>query len=212
MDSIINSSYYPISLEQYNFYNTDTFYLLTGGPEPGEFPEFGHYLLHYVKYFQYDIKLGHLVGKLLRHIEIYINSKQSSSDLEKLVSFYDSISFIPFRKVVYSFTAEIRGIRNGFTKKTFIYLVNAFILDRLLLHFIEYYKAPTPTSVNSFYRTPTLNKSVNGALKSRHLVARAVDLGFATSSDCRDFLKLLSVAPFFRYYYRISDKSLHVDI
>lgn len=198
------------SSEQKSFLSSFTFERLSGGKIPCSYLEtYPDDFSSLSLYLRNEFIPGTFPGFNLLCLWRFI----SQSDINGIRSvFYNRFPDIPFSTLWKSHSADLRGLNNKPRKDKYKYFINAYILLTLLYHFISEFHAPKFSSVNSFYRSVKVNKIVGGKTNSRHLSFRAVDLSFRNSSDCETFYKLLQSCPYFRYFYKISDISIHVDI
>lgn len=200
------------SSEQQRFLSSKTFETLVGGKIPVSalesypdiFPELSAYLRNE---FIPDTFPGYNLFRLW--LGIY---KSDLGIIESVFSGTFNTFKLPFPTLWKSYSADIRGLNNKPRKDKYKYFINAYILLVLLFHFMSEFRAPKFHSINSFYRSVKVNKIVGGKTNSRHLFFRAVDLSFYSPSDCETFYRLLQSSSYFRYFYKISTTSIHVDI
>lgn len=83
-----------------------------------------------------------------------------------------SYKYFHYREFEFSLTAQSKGITNSIPPKYFANLDK--LVERVLDPARE--KFGYPIKVNSGYRSPALNRAVDGAPKSLHLEARAADI------------------------------------
>ena len=79
---------------------------------------------------------------------------------------------ISYKEGVYSITAIRKGIDNEPNKEQLsnMKLVAEKIFEPVRIHF------NTPIKVNSFFRSPDLNKAIGGSTKSQHCKGQAIDI------------------------------------
>jgi len=79
---------------------------------------------------------------------------------------------ISYKESVYSVTAIRKGIDNEPNEKQLsnMKLVAEKIFEPVRIHF------NTPIKVNSFFRSPDLNKAIGGSTKSQHCKGQAIDI------------------------------------
>ncbi len=82
----------------------------------------------------------------------------------------------------------------------------------LVLECIRKFLGSTPVSVSSGYRSVVLNHLVNGVPNSDHLFGRAADIRICRGSRLDKYLEDLKSLGVIRYYYWITDNSLHISI
>lgn len=198
------------SSEQKAFLSSRTFEQLVGGKTPSSyFESYSDVFPDLFLYLRNEFIPGTFPGKELFELWLLI----SRSDLDGIRAiFTKSFPDFLFDDLWKSFSADIRGLNNKPRKDKYKYFINAFILLKLIYYFIDSFHAPKFSGVNSFYRSIKVNKIVGGKANSRHLFFRAIDLSFCNRHDCESFFKLLQSCPYFRYFYKISDISIHVDI
>ena len=90
---------------------------------------------------------------------------------------------------VYSRTAIRLSIDNTPNKEQ---LTNMKLLAENIFEPLRYYVGG-PIKINSFYRSPELNKAIGGSIKSQHCHGQAIDIddtfGRATNAEMYDFIK-----------------------
>ena len=96
---------------------------------------------------------------------------------------------ISYREGVYSRTALRRGIKNN---------PNAEQMENMVAIAEEVFEplrmwVDGPIKINSFFRSPELNKAIGGSGKSQHCHGQAIDLddtfGRATNAEMYEFIK-----------------------
>jgi hypothetical protein len=96
---------------------------------------------------------------------------------------------ISYKEGVYSITAIRKGIDNEPNEKQLsnMKLVAEKIFEPVRIHF------NTPIKVNSFFRSPDLNKAIGGSTKSQHCKGQAIDIddtyGKATNAEMYWWIK-----------------------
>ena len=90
---------------------------------------------------------------------------------------------ISYKEGVYSITADILGLEN---KPTEEHLANMKeVAEKVFQPLRTWVNAPI--KINSFYRSPELNKAIGGSSKSQHCKGQAMDIddtyGHATNAD-----------------------------
>ena len=93
------------------------------------------------------------------------------------------------REGVYSTTATRLGIKNEPNKKQ---LNNMKLIAEEVFEPLRAYVGG-PIKINSFFRSPELNKTIGGSTKSQHCHGQAIDLddtfGRATNAEMFEFIK-----------------------
>jgi hypothetical protein len=84
------------------------------------------------------------------------------------------------------------------------------IFKLLYLQKIYLSKYDLKFTITSFYRCPTYNKSIGGAINSMHLKGRAVDIA-QTFDNIDEFIQLASEIGFTTILYYPSKKFFHID-
>jgi len=96
---------------------------------------------------------------------------------------------ISYKEGVYSRTATRRGIKNN---------PNAEQMENMIAIAEEVFEplrmwVGGPIKINSFFRSPELNKAIGGSTKSQHCHGQAIDLddtfGRATNAEMFEFIK-----------------------
>ena len=96
---------------------------------------------------------------------------------------------VSYKEGVYSRTATRRGIKNN---------PNAEQMKNMVAIAEEVFEplrawVGGPIKINSFFRSPELNKAIGGSAKSQHCHGQAIDLddtfGRATNAEMFDFIK-----------------------
>ena len=96
---------------------------------------------------------------------------------------------ISYKEGVYSITAIRKGIDNEPNEEQLsnMKLVAEKIFEPVRTHF------KIPIKVNSFFRSPDLNKAIGGSTKSQHCKGQAMDIddtfGYKTNAQMYDFIK-----------------------
>lgn len=90
---------------------------------------------------------------------------------------------ISYKEGVYSITADRLGLEN---KPTEEHLANMKELAEKVFQPLRTW-VNAPIKINSFYRSPELNKAIGGSSKSQHCKGQAIDIddtyGHATNAD-----------------------------
>jgi zinc D-Ala-D-Ala carboxypeptidase len=90
---------------------------------------------------------------------------------------------ISYKEGVYSITADRLGLEN---KPTEEHLANMKELAEKVFQPLRLW-VNAPIKINSFYRSPELNKAIGGSSKSQHCQGQAIDIddtyGHATNAD-----------------------------
>jgi len=98
-------------------------------------------------------------------------------------------NYISYKEGVYSRTAMRRGVKNN---------PNAEQMENMITIANEVFEplrawVGGPVKINSFFRSPELNKAIGGSSKSQHCQGQAIDLddtfGRATNSEMYYFIK-----------------------
>ena len=96
---------------------------------------------------------------------------------------------VSYKEGVYSRTAQRLGIDNTPTKD---HKKNMIELAENIFEPLRAYVGG-PIKINSFYRSPKLNKTIGGSSKSQHCQGQAIDLddtfGRATNAEMFEFIK-----------------------
>ena len=96
---------------------------------------------------------------------------------------------ISYKEAVYSRTATRRGIKNN---------PNAEQMENMVAIAEEVFEplrmwVNGPIKINSFFRSPELNKAIGGSTKSQHCHGQAIDIddtfGRATNAEMFEFIK-----------------------
>lgn len=82
----------------------------------------------------------------------------------------------------------------------------------LVLECIRKFLGSTAVSVSSGYRSVVLNHLVGGVSNSDHLSGRAADIYVIRGSRLDNYLQQLLDAGILRFFYWITDNSLHISI
>ena len=90
---------------------------------------------------------------------------------------------VTYKEGVYSITADRLGLEN---KPTEEHLANMKELAEKVFQPLRLW-VNAPIKINSFYRSPELNKAIGGSSKSQHCKGQAIDIddtyGHATNAD-----------------------------
>jgi len=96
---------------------------------------------------------------------------------------------ISYKEGVYSITADRLGLEN---KPTEEHLANMKELAEKIFQPLRLW-VNAPIKINSFYRSPELNKAIGGSSKSQHCKGQAIDIddtyGHATNADMFMYIK-----------------------
>ena len=96
---------------------------------------------------------------------------------------------ISYKEGVYSRTAMRRGIKNNPNAKQ---MENMVAIAEEVFEPLRAYVGG-PIKINSFFRSPELNKTIGGSGKSQHCHGQAIDLddtfGRATNAEMFEFIK-----------------------
>tara|TARA_B110000483_G_scaffold125958_1_gene151324 strand:- start:133 stop:588 length:456 start_codon:yes stop_codon:yes gene_type:complete len=96
---------------------------------------------------------------------------------------------ISSKEGVYSTTAERKGIENVPTEE---HLCNMQVLAHNVFEPLRQWVGG-PISINSFYRSPKLNKAIGGSSSSQHCKGQAIDIddtyGHKTNAEMFNFIK-----------------------
>jgi len=96
---------------------------------------------------------------------------------------------ISYKEGVYSITADRLGLEN---KPTEEHLANMKELAEKVFQPLRLW-VNAPIKINSFYRSPELNKAIGGSSKSQHCKGQAIDIddtyGHATNADMFMYIK-----------------------
>ena len=96
---------------------------------------------------------------------------------------------ISYKESVYSRTATRRGIDNSPNKDQMINM--EVVADEVFEPLRSWVGGPI--KINSFFRSPELNKAIGGSTKSQHCQGQAIDLddtyGRATNAEMYGFIK-----------------------
>jgi len=96
---------------------------------------------------------------------------------------------ISYKEAVYSRTAMRRGIKNNPNAEQ---MKNMVAIAEDVFEPLRAYVGG-PIKINSFFRSPELNKAIGGSSKSQHCHGQAIDLddtfGRATNAEMYEFIK-----------------------
>ena len=96
---------------------------------------------------------------------------------------------ISYKEGVYSITATRRGISNDPDDEQ---LVNMELIAEKVFEPLREYVGG-PIKINSFFRSPDLNKAIGGSSKSQHCHGQAIDIddtfGVVANSDMYNYIK-----------------------
>ena len=96
---------------------------------------------------------------------------------------------ISYREGVYSITATRKGISNTPNDEQ---LANMELVAEEIFEPLRVWVGG-PIKINSFFRSPKLNKAIGGSTKSQHCHGQAIDIddtfGRATNAEMFDFIK-----------------------
>jgi len=96
---------------------------------------------------------------------------------------------ISYKEAVYSRTAMRRGIKNNPNAEQ---MKNMVAIAEGVFEPLRAYVGG-PIKINSFFRSPELNKAIGGSSKSQHCHGQAIDLddtfGKATNAEMYEFIK-----------------------
>ena len=95
--------------------------------------------------------------------------------------------YISFAEATRSTTAQVLKIKNTPTQE---HLENMMLVAEKVFEPLREY-AGHPIGVNSFYRSPELNKAIRGSSKSSHMIGAAIDLktlGDKTNKELFNFI------------------------
>tara|TARA_R110002073_G_scaffold157039_1_gene312312 strand:- start:1277 stop:1732 length:456 start_codon:yes stop_codon:yes gene_type:complete len=96
---------------------------------------------------------------------------------------------ISYKEGVYSITATRRGISNDPDDEQ---LVNMELIAEKVFEPLREYVGG-PIKINSFFRSPDLNKAIGGSSKSQHCKGQAIDIddtfGVVANSDMYNYIK-----------------------
>jgi len=88
---------------------------------------------------------------------------------------------ISYRESTHSNTATARGIDNTPSEETLVRM--RLVAEKVFQPLREWYGKPI--KINSFYRSPLLNKAVKGATRSSHLKGEAIDISAGSKEENR---------------------------
>ena len=102
----------------------------------------------------------------------------------------DNISdHITFKESINSFTAKRKGIENVPDEYQ---ITNMYILAHKVFEPLRKWVGG-PIKINSFFRSPKLNKAIGGSSKSQHCEGRAMDIddvyGHKTNAEMFEYIK-----------------------
>ena len=96
---------------------------------------------------------------------------------------------VSYKEGVYSNTATRLGLEN---KPTDEHLANMELLAEKIFEPLRQH-VNGPIKINSFYRSPELNKAIGGSSKSQHCSGQAIDIddtyGYASNAAMYDYVK-----------------------
>ena len=110
-------------------------------------------------------------------------------NLEKVESVQKISKHISYKEGTYSITATRLGLEN---KPTDAHLANMELLAEKIFEPLRSW-VNGPIKINSFYRSPDLNKAIGGSSKSQHCHGQAIDIddtyGYMSNADMFMYIK-----------------------
>ena len=110
-------------------------------------------------------------------------------NLEKVESVQKISKHISYKEGTYSITATRLGLEN---KPTDNHLANMELLAEKIFEPLRSW-VNGPIKINSFYRSPDLNKAIGGSSKSQHCHGQAIDIddtyGYMSNADMFMYIK-----------------------
>ena len=114
---------------------------------------------------------------------------QLKVNLEKVENVQKISKHISYKEGTYSITATRLGLEN---KPTDNHLANMELLAEKIFEPLRSW-VNGPIKINSFYRSPDLNKAIGGSSKSQHCHGQAIDIddtyGYMSNADMFMYIK-----------------------